>query len=260
MKELSKKIKAKYNDFSVTPQWLGKVIRDNNLTRKRTRKSHFPEVRYGSPINKQTELNNFYNVVNQYNLDQIICLDETSIQPSMIQEYSRCKIGRRCVEKTTDNIVFRKFTLLVAISYNGLIGYKLYEQGGMTGDRFVNFYNNFIKDKYKNHLIIMDNAGAHKKAIVKNTITNSENKYLYSVPYTPKTNAIEAFFNQVKYYMKLDRTLNFNQIKISLVNALSNVTKQNYENYFKYAYDKNSLPIYQPKKSTRFRKTPKYRE
>lgn len=33
MKELSKKIKAKYNDFSVTPQWLGKVIRDNNLTK-----------------------------------------------------------------------------------------------------------------------------------------------------------------------------------------------------------------------------------
>src|SRR3989304_1662717 len=127
----------------------------------------------------------------------------------------------------------------------------------MTGDRFVNFYNIFIKDKYKNHLIIMDNAGAHKKSNVKNAISNSGNKYLFSVPYTPSTNAIETFFNQIKYYMKLDRTLSFSEIQNSLANALSKVTKQNYKNYFKYAYDKDSLPIYQPKKSTRFRKTPK---
>ena len=37
MLELSKQIKKKYKDFNVTPQWLGKVLRNNNKTRKRTR-------------------------------------------------------------------------------------------------------------------------------------------------------------------------------------------------------------------------------
>ena len=33
-------------------------------------------------------------------------------------EYSRCELGQRCIVKTDDNIVFKKFTLLVAISNN----------------------------------------------------------------------------------------------------------------------------------------------
>ena len=42
MEELVKVIKKKYDDFDITPQHLGQVIRDNNLTRKRTRHEHFP--------------------------------------------------------------------------------------------------------------------------------------------------------------------------------------------------------------------------
>ena len=37
MFELAKIVKKKYKEFNITPQYLGKVIRDNNLTRKRTR-------------------------------------------------------------------------------------------------------------------------------------------------------------------------------------------------------------------------------
>ena len=37
IEELVKVIKKKYDDFDITPQHLGQVIRDNNLTRKRFR-------------------------------------------------------------------------------------------------------------------------------------------------------------------------------------------------------------------------------
>ena len=47
MTELSKIINKKYKDFDITPQHLGKVLRDNNKTRKRTCHKHFPEYRYG---------------------------------------------------------------------------------------------------------------------------------------------------------------------------------------------------------------------
>jgi hypothetical protein len=52
-----------------------------------------------------------YKEVSKYSLDKIISLDETSIQPSMIMEFSKCSLGKRCVVKTDDNYVFRKFTL-----------------------------------------------------------------------------------------------------------------------------------------------------
>lgn len=46
MNELVKLVKKKYKDFDITPQHLGKVLRDNNKTRKRSRHQHFPKTRY----------------------------------------------------------------------------------------------------------------------------------------------------------------------------------------------------------------------
>ena len=103
MLELSKQIKKKYKDFNVTPQWLGKVLRDNNKTRKRTRHEHFPTTKYNKPVNKKTELTKFYKEIKKYPLNKIISIDETSISPAMIMEYSRCDSGKRCVIKTNDN-------------------------------------------------------------------------------------------------------------------------------------------------------------
>ena len=114
--------------------------------------------------------------------------------------YSRCKLGKRCVMKTKNNKVFTKYTILAGISSNGLIGLRIYEKGGMSGERIVEFIENFINGKYKNYLIIMDNAGAHKNKLVQSAILKSKNKLLYSVPYRPKTNAIETRFSQFKHY------------------------------------------------------------
>jgi transposase len=118
LEELVKRIKNKYGDFDITPQHLGKVLRDNNITRKRTKLQHFPKTRFGVKINLKDELKKFYKKVDKYDINKIICLDETSIQPYMVPEYCRSRLGVKCVDKTDDNFVFRKFTLLVAISRN----------------------------------------------------------------------------------------------------------------------------------------------
>ena len=82
-------MKNKYPTFDITPQHLGQVIRDNNKTRKRTRHEHFPKERYKKPIEKQNELNKFYNRVKQFPMNKIICLDETSAGSALKPTYSR---------------------------------------------------------------------------------------------------------------------------------------------------------------------------
>ena len=219
--ELTKKLKEKYKKFDVTPQHLGKVIRDNNITRKRTKVSHFPKTRFGKEINLKDELKKFYKKIDKYDINKIICLDETSIQPYMVPEYCRSRLGNRCIDKTDNNFVFRKFTLLVAISRNGLVGAKIYEKNGMTKERFIDFIDEFIKNKYKHHLIVLDNAGSHNNQLVKDKIKEIKNDYLFCVPYTPKTNPIESYFNQLKYYLKLNKpSSSFNEIKQNIKNAL----------------------------------------
>ena len=121
----------------------------------------------------------------KFKLNKIISIDETSIKPLMVKEYSRCRKGYRCIVKTDDNKIFSKYTLLVAIGNSKCLGYKLYKKGGMTKERFVDFMKEFIFPKYKNNLIVLDNAGSHKNSYVKNAITKSSNKYLFTIPYTP---------------------------------------------------------------------------
>ena len=158
IEELCKIVKKKYIDFKITSQYLGQVIRDNNITRKRTRherwiknlrffihptfnkikqsfillNEHYPKERYGKPTDIKKELKVFYKEISKYSLDKIISLDETSIQPAMYLPYSKCPLGKRCIIKTDDNYVFRKFTLLCAISNSKSVGATLYKEGGMT--------------------------------------------------------------------------------------------------------------------------------
>ena len=141
MIELKKLILLKYLEFNITPLHLGIVLRDNNITIKRTKHQHFPKTRF--------------------------CLDETSIKPAMMLEYSKCKLGKRCILKTDDNNVFKKSTLLVAINNLKCIRYKLYEKGGMNKERFVDFLKDNVFNNYKNNLIFLDIAGSHNNQFVK---------------------------------------------------------------------------------------------
>jgi transposase len=261
MNELAIDMKKKYPTFDITPQHLGQIIRDNNKTRKRTRHEHFPKERYKKPIEKQNELNKFYNRVKQFTINKIICLDETSVGSALKPTYSRCELGRRCVIKTSNQFVFRKFTLLVAISNSKCVGKELYEKGGMTKERLLEFLEKYVFSKYKDHLIILDNAGSHNNELIKNAITKSGNHYLFAVPYTPRSNLpIEAYFNQVKTYMKKDRNVaNFQELEKNVEKAINKVKPENYKNYFEYAYNLKEGYELKRKSSTRRRKLKIYK-
>lgn len=45
-------MKEKFEDFDITEQWLGKILRANNITRKHVRKYHSPYYRYGKVIDR----------------------------------------------------------------------------------------------------------------------------------------------------------------------------------------------------------------
>lgn len=44
--ELNKLLKKKFDDYDITSRWLGQILKDNFITRKRTKRKHFPETRY----------------------------------------------------------------------------------------------------------------------------------------------------------------------------------------------------------------------
>jgi hypothetical protein len=106
----------------------------------------------------------------------------------------------------------------------------------------------------------LDNAGSHNNDFVKQAIINSGNKYIFTIPYTPKTNCIENWFNQIKHYLKLNKkVLKFNELVGEVKNAIKQVKKENYKNYFENAYKKDLYKDYIKKDSTLKSKLKKYK-
>jgi cellulose biosynthesis protein BcsQ len=150
--------------------------------------------------------------------------------------------------------------LLVAISNTKCVGKELYEKGGMTKERLLEFLEKHIFSNYKDHLIILDNAGSHNNELIKNAITKSGNTYLFCIPYTPKTDAIEEYFNQIKTYMKKNRNVeNYEQLEKNVENAIERVKPENYKNYFQHAYGTKEHIVYKRNPSTRRRKLKVYK-
>tara|TARA_X000000950_G_C13851796_1_gene634802 strand:- start:63 stop:545 length:483 start_codon:yes stop_codon:yes gene_type:complete len=133
---------------------------------------------YNKLVNKKTELSQFYKEIIKYPLNKIISIDETSISPAIIMEYSICDIGKRCIVKTNDNFLNTKLSFVfICYTNKKYLGWILYEKGGSTKKRFLEFLQNNIFQKYKNHLLILDNARAHNNNLVKQAIIDSSNKY-----------------------------------------------------------------------------------
>ena len=253
MKQLHQLIINKYPTLKISRQYLSDIIRDNNITRKRATFTHFPKTYKGQIRNEKQELKDFFEVIKQYKLDDIISIDETSISTSLSFNYCRNSLGKRCIIKSDNNFKFKKFSLLVAIDNKKCISYKLYDNWSVNGNRF----NDFLKDlcsNIKNKLIILDNGKIHKTEETKNIIKNSGNYLLYTCPYHPRLNCIEQWFNQVKHYMKLSKSNDFTELNSNLKKSINNINKDNYKNYFIYAYNKDSYKTLKRKKlSTKHR-------
>ncbi len=234
---------ATFPEFDITEQHLGKVIRDNNLTRKRTKHGHYPKTRFRNPVDRNEDLKEFYEITSAHPIDKIVSVDETSITPFMFRPYSRCGLGDKCIETTDNNKVFTKHTFVAAITNRRCLGWATYEEGAMNQERFVDFIRTLItKKKLKGYLFLFDNAGAHKGQALRDLIEDSDNEMCYMIPYNPQTNVIEIWFSQFKHYMRDSRTRTYQELNAACRTVIAKIKPEHYKNYFDYAYRKYEYP------------------
>jgi len=256
MDDLLSKIKSNYPSFDLSSRQLSRVVKDNNITLKITKIRHEPIKRFGKDIDINSKIKEFYDEVKKYKLDDIICIDETSIKSLQKRNHCYNEIGKRCVIKTQSQEVFKKYTGIFAISTNGVLGWELYEKSGINTDRLYDFLETYITNKYKNKLIILDNASSHRSDKIKELV-NKNNKILYSVPYQHFTNSIENYFSMLKSRLQKLDGLTHEKLKVNITNVIRVIPKEKYENIFKGAYNRDVLYV---KHKTRKRKLKNYKE
>ena len=236
MNDLKLLFESKFPSITISREHIARLLRDNNKSRKRLRRVHEPKTYRGQERNHKKEVTDFIAEARKYDMSKIICLDETAIYASLKPSYARCNVGKRCYVKTTNSNVFKHYSLLVAISNTGTIGWEIYEKGAVNADRLSEFIRTKINGKFTDNLIVMDNAMFHKSHLVRNAVKEGENTILYSVAYYPRSNPIEQYFSQLKHYIKKESPIKFEDIKQAIVRSIEHITRTNYNNYFLHAF------------------------
>jgi transposase len=246
-------LKNKYPDLDLNKSHISRIIHDTNITLKMTRIRHEPIKRFCKDIDINNNLKNFYDEVKKYKIEDIICIDETSIKS--LQKRNRCysEKGKRCVIKTQSQEVFKKYTGIFAISVNGVVGWDLYEKSGINADRMVDFLEANITAKFKNKLIILDNASSHRNPKVKEVI-NKDNHLLYAVPYQHFTNSIENYFSMLKSRLQKLDGLTHEELKNNIAKTIRNIPKEKYRNIIKGAYERPDKYVSNKNKTRKIKK------
>jgi len=113
----------------------------------------------------------------------------------------------------------------------------LYEKSGINTDRLVEFLEKYITTKFKNKLIILDNASSHRNERIKELV-NKHNNILYAVPYQHFTNSIENYFSMLKSRLQKLNGLTHEKLKENISKVIRDIPKEKYENIFKGSYNR----------------------
>jgi hypothetical protein len=118
LQELQQKLKDKYKNADISTMQLFRVVRDNNITLKLTRIRHEPVKRFGKDIDINSKIKEFYDKVKKYKIEDIICIDETSVKSLQKRNHCYSEKGKRCVIKTQSQEVFTKRSAFGKIYWN----------------------------------------------------------------------------------------------------------------------------------------------
>ena len=249
MNELKEKLNDKFK-IELSRFHINRIDNDNNITLKITKIRHEPEKRFGKEININDKLKEFYQEIKKHKLEDIICIDETSI--SGLQKRSHCysELGKRCVIKTQSQEVFKKYTGIFAICNKGVLGWTLYDKSGIDSDRLYEFLEKYITSRFKNKLIILDNASSHRNAKIKELV-NKHNTLLYSVPYQHFTNSIENYFSMMKSRLHKLNGLTYLELKENISKVIKEIPKEKYENIIKGTYKRDVVFVKKPSNRTK---------
>jgi transposase len=100
-------LKNKYPDVDLNKSHINRIIKDNNITLKITRIRHEPVKRFGKDIDINANIKKFYEEIKKYKIEDIICIDETSIKSLQKRHHCYSEKGKRCVIKTQSQEVFK---------------------------------------------------------------------------------------------------------------------------------------------------------
>ena len=138
--------------------------------------------------------------------------------------------GKRIYKKI--GATWKRFTAICAITNKKVLGIYIIRKSANKDD-FLCFIKKIINN-LENKYLLLDNASIHHAKIVKNCVSETSNRLLFNVPYSPEFNPIEKIFSKIKAIIRNKNNNNNEQNLLkNICSAFKKITKTNLDNCFK---------------------------
>ncbi|KAL0487912.1 YIS5 [Acrasis kona] len=179
----------------------------------------------------------FRQLVRNLELEDIIFIDESHFSyKDLDPKHAYFQKGQKA-EVYAGYVSRKSFSLLAAISINGLVDYTIKdtEQQGVNTMDFIQFLEKIADQFTADTVLFLDNARIHKTPEVIQWARDNDVRIFYSAPYSPDYNPIELLFAQMKYIVKREK---YNNLPLQQViqQSFGEISEYHYYNYVMHAH------------------------
>jgi transposase len=172
-------------------------------------------------------------IIPQLASENLVFLDETSLNTTMMRLYGREKRGEKLVERVPYRH-YKSITFLMGLRHDCLIA-PLVIEGAMTGETFATYLEQQLIPLLKQtDIVIMDNLPAHKIKNVRMVFNKHKIAYLFLPPYSPDFNPIEMSFSKLKAILRKESEKTIPALEKAIVKAMDRFSKTECENLLKH--------------------------
>jgi transposase len=128
--------------------------------------------------------------------EDIVCIDEAGLYVGDHCKRGYSPVGCRLRVKSGRTLRRSKFTLLLAVSASGIVGYEVLDHNCRKAD-FIRFIQGL--QVRPGTTLVMDNIAFHHSKEVAEVAKLKGARLLFTPPYSPRGNAIENVFGALKH-------------------------------------------------------------
>jgi transposase len=172
----------------------------------------------------------------QGNLDpaRLVFIDETWIKTDMAPLRGWGQKGKR-LRGFAPHGHWRTLTFLGALRHDRLTAPCVFD-GPINGQCFRAYVEQVLLAELKpGDIVIMDNLGSHKAAIVRQLIKTAGARLWFLPPYSPDLNPIEQTFAKIKHWMRTAQKRTVEDTWRHLGTLVSTIQSDECSNYFENA-------------------------
>ena len=202
IKKIRENIITMFN-IEISKQSIYSILKQNNITYKFSKIITNPYT----TMEQKEQLQNKKEVIKQLNVDNIISIDETSIELSTKASRGWSLKGTKCiVTNSGKKIINKRFSLIMAVSNKKIIDFHIVSKAAKSKDYLKFMMKLKRKDKENNKSYLMDNCQIHKSKELRKYYKDEKMHVIYNVPYHSEKNPIENVFSCLKN--QINRTIN----------------------------------------------------